>query len=130
MALNPGNPGATTGMARDIYLMIDATLRPPLEEDLSEEAIEEMQESWRALSFAIAQGVVSHLRREPPHQAEYAEAFSSGSQDSAYWAWLSDFATLFRDWASDGGTLADLRDRINTHAGARDVPTQIRGVLQ
>jgi len=130
MALNPGNMSATSGMAREIYQVLDATLRPPLEDDLSTEAIKEMQDSWKELSFAIALGVIRHLRRDPAHQSEYAQVFSSASQDAPYWDWLADFAGVFQSWAASGGSVVQLRDAISAFGNANETPTSLQGVLK
>jgi len=135
MALNVGNAAATSGMAQSIYLAIDAQLRPPLEAQdppLGPDEIEPIQEKWRELSFAIATGVVHHLRRQPPSTPEYAEVFSSSAQDGDFWAWLAEFADLLGDWASSGptGTVDVLRSDLGAFLSANPVPEQLRGILR
>ena len=62
MPLNAGNKNATEGMAKSIYLAIDAELRPPMEADeVKQEIIEESQKAWKTLAYAIAKGVIDHI---------------------------------------------------------------------
>jgi hypothetical protein len=132
MPLNAGDPAATGGLARDIYDVLDAELRPSLEAGLEkpEEQLKPIQDAWRTLSFCIASGVVEHLMRVPPSEPEYAQTFTSSAHDATYWAWLAAFAKVFRDWASGAGTIADLRNALNAFFAANPTPTQLRGILQ
>lgn len=60
------------GMSNDIYLVMDELLSPPLVKAVDEasddtrdgavEALEKAREGWQKLSYAIASGVVEHLR--------------------------------------------------------------------
>jgi hypothetical protein len=61
MALTVGNQNATTGMTRDIYEQMRTILEPDLA-GLGEEEIEPIREGWRKLAFAVATGVITHLR--------------------------------------------------------------------
>jgi hypothetical protein len=135
MPLNIGNATATSGMAQSIYLAIDAQLRPPLEAQdppMGPDQIEPIQEKWRELSFAIATGVVHHLRRQPPSTPDYAEVFSSDAEDGEFWDWLAEFADLLGDWAGSGpvGTIDVLRTDLSAFLSANPVPRQLRGILR
>jgi hypothetical protein len=132
MPLNAGDPAATSGLARDIYEVLDAQLRPPLEAALEHpaEQLPAIQDAWRKLSFCIASGVVDHLVRVPPTDPEFAQTFTSSTQDAAYWSWLSGFAGVFRTWAAGAGSITDLRNGLNTFFSAHPTPTELMGVVQ
>ena len=132
MPLNAGDPAATGGLAREIYQVLDAQLRPPLEDGLEhpEEQLPPIQDAWKTLSFCIASGVIEHLRRVPATEPEFAQTFTSSAQDATYWTWLSGLAKVFRDWAAGAGTIADLRNALNAFFAANPTPTQLRGILQ
>src|SRR5262245_6968481 len=101
MPLNAGDPAATGGLARAIYDVLDAQLRPPLEASLEDpaEQLPPIQDAWKKLSFCIASGVVEHLERVPPNEPEFAQTFTSSAQDAAYWSWLAGLATVLRNWS-------------------------------
>lgn len=132
MPLNAGNAQATQGMARDIFLALDAVLRPPLEDALEDpaEQLPPIQNAWRTLSFAVATGVVDHLERQPPGESEYAEAFSSGSHDAAFWNWFAGFAGVFRTWSSGAANVTQLHASLDSFLDSNPVPTQLRGVIR
>lgn len=60
------------GMSQNIYLLMDELLSPPLQEaidgatddtrDGAIEALSEARKGWQKLSYAVASGVVEHLR--------------------------------------------------------------------
>jgi hypothetical protein len=130
--LNAGNEAATTGLAHDIYVVLDAELRPPLEDVLEnpEEQLPPIQDAWKKLSFCIASGVVDHLVRVPANDPEFAQTFTSSTQDATYWNWLSGFANVLRTWAASAGGAPELRTALNTFFNANPTPTQLRGILQ
>ena len=133
MPLNAGNPAATEGLARDIYEVLDAQLRPPLEAALPNpsEQLLPIQDGWKRLSFCIASGVIEHLTRVPPSEPEFAQTFTSAAHDAAYWNWLAGFANVFRTWASSGGDAVQLRSALNGFFAANpSTPGQLRGILQ
>jgi hypothetical protein len=139
MPLNAGDLKATEGLARDIFLVLDGQLRPRLESSLEDpdEQLPPIQEAWRTLSFCIASGVIEHIMRFPPPDPvapgspEFAEAFSSETQDSAYWSWFGGFASVFRTWASSAGGAPALRTALNTFFAANPTtPTRLRGILR
>src|SRR5262245_44331572 len=132
MPLNAGDPAATQGLARDIFEVLDAQLRPPLEDALEHpgEQLPPIQDAWKKLSFCIASGVIDHLVRVPASDPEFAQTFTSSAQDAAYWSWLSGFAAVFQTWASGAGTITDLRNGLNAFFASHPTPTQLRGVLQ
>ena len=70
MALHIGDESADSGMAKAIFVSIEETLSEPMEEALGEEKWEEIRdeliESWKRLSYALAKAIVSYLRRDPP----------------------------------------------------------------
>jgi hypothetical protein len=129
MPLNAGNAGATQGLAQEIFQVLDAQLGPPLA-DLEEDQREDVRDAWRRLSFCVASGVVEHLMRVPASEPEFAEAFSSSAQDAQFWNWFSGFTTVFRNWSSGAGTVADLRTALDSFFDANTTPTQLRGVLR
>jgi hypothetical protein len=133
MALNAGNPEATQGLARDIFVVLDAHLRPPLEEGLDDPAAQlpPIQDAWRQLAFCIASGVIEHVVRVPASKSEFAETFSSAAQDAAYWNWLAALAGVLRTWASGAGDAAALRTALNGFFGANPTaPAQLRGIVR
>ncbi len=62
MGLNAGDITASSGMSKAIYDKIDEYMSPPLEEDLSSEDMKKIRDSWKELAYAIAQGVISHIK--------------------------------------------------------------------
>ena len=60
MALDTGNPAATTGMTKAIYDKMREIMEPPLG-DLKPEELDPIREGWRKLAHAIAFGVVNHI---------------------------------------------------------------------
>lgn len=63
MPLRIGNKTATSGMAKAIYQAIDGELRPPMEGDgVASNVIQQSQEAWKKLSYAIAKGVIEHIK--------------------------------------------------------------------
>ncbi len=61
MSLEIGNITANTGMSKSIYDQINTVLSPSLDE-MSEEGMEIIRESWQKLAFAVATGVVEHIK--------------------------------------------------------------------
>jgi hypothetical protein len=61
MALEIGDQAATSGMTKAIYDEMSAVLEPDLGE-LSEQDITTMREGWKKLSYAIAKGVIKHIK--------------------------------------------------------------------
>src|SRR5262249_30900720 len=132
MPLNAGDPTASGGLARDIYEGLDAQLRPPLEASLEhpEQQLPAIQDAWKKLSFCIASGVIEHLERVPPSKPEFAQTFTSSTEDAAYWSWLSGLAAALHNWSASAGTITDLRNGLNTFFNAHATPTQLTGVLK
>jgi hypothetical protein len=132
MSLNAGDREATQGLTAAIYTALDAELRPPLEDaETKPEDITQSQEAWKKLSFAIATGVINHLKRDPDGDPEYAESFSSARQDPAYWNWLAGFAKLFNDWATNPtSTIVDLKDAIKNYHSNNRTPSEMKGVIR
>ena len=60
MALIIGDENASQGMTKAIYDKIREVMEPV--EGMSGEQLEEMRSSWRKLSHAIADGVISHIK--------------------------------------------------------------------
>ncbi len=60
------------GMSQGIYVVMDGLLSPPLQQAVddasddakpaAQEALTQAREGWKKLSYAIAKGVVDHLR--------------------------------------------------------------------
>jgi len=132
MPLNAGDPAASGGLARDIYEVLDAQLRPPLEASLEhpDEQLPPIQDAWRKLAYCIASGVIEHLERVPASKPEFAQTFTSSAEDAAYWSWVSGLATALHNWSSGAGTITDLRNGLNTFFNAHATPTQLTGVLK
>jgi hypothetical protein len=63
MALNAGNQEATEGMSKAIYDKLCEVIEPDLA-GLKAEDIMKIREGWQKLAYAIANGVVSHLKAE------------------------------------------------------------------
>jgi len=72
MALIIGSESADSGMSRAIYHEMDRLLSPPLQNAVNDaegevkvkaqEALTEARKGWQKLSFAIANGVIEHLK--------------------------------------------------------------------
>ncbi len=60
MALIIGDESASQGMTKAIYDSMRNTLEPI--EGMSEEDMKPIRESWRKLSYAIANGVIEHIK--------------------------------------------------------------------
>ena len=58
MALQIGSEDASSGMAKSIYDAIDRTMQPTI----PPEALEDARKGWRSLAFAVASGVIEHLK--------------------------------------------------------------------
>ena len=135
MALNPGNRGATLGMARDIFNRMDELLGEDLPDDLDQGQTEEIRAGWRKLSFAIAQGVIFHLTQSEESAEYYAVTRSDAEHDEPYWSWLTSFAGAFRTWASNpinqgpaGTPLERLRHSILEPSA--NVPTSLHAIIE
>ncbi len=61
MALVSGNASANTGMAKTIYDSMNDVLKDDLE-GLSDEDKKPIRDNWKKLAFAIASGVIEHLK--------------------------------------------------------------------
>jgi hypothetical protein len=71
MALIIGSVNADAGMSQAIYQEVDKQLSPPLQKAVdnaegeakakAQEALDGAREGWKKLSFAIANGVISHI---------------------------------------------------------------------
>ena len=61
MALEIGDITAGSGMSKAIFDQIDSLLSPPLDGTPQEE-MEKIRDSWRQLAFAIATGVIGHIK--------------------------------------------------------------------
>ncbi len=144
-----GNQQATTGMAKNVYQEIDAVLRPPMEDgDVPEEAIEETQEAWKKLGYAIAAGVIDHFRRDPPGEPEFAEPISSSVEDPTFWEWLervhdwldemaswqASVVLAFENWAPVGLTDQTFREEVlglaEPGAPPAICPTSMKGKIE
>jgi hypothetical protein len=63
MALVIGDQGATTGLTKDIFDQFDAILMSDEDKSkLKPPDLEKVRDGWRKLAFAIASGVVNHLK--------------------------------------------------------------------
>jgi len=72
MSMDAGSAEASSGMSKAIYTEMDKVLSPPLVkavDDASEEtkpgtqkALDEARRNWKQMSFAIATGVIAHLK--------------------------------------------------------------------
>lgn len=142
MALSIGDKDATRGMTKVIFDAMDAELRPPMEqslrdtgspEDEIQKAVIKAQANWRQLSFVIASGLVSSLRRDPPPSPAdpvFGEAFSSRVEDAVFWDWLKGFVGVFQSWAPTTADGVNLKNAINSYLSGKPVPEQLRGILQ
>lgn len=142
MALNIGDKEATAGMTKVIFDAMDAELRPPMEqslrdsnspEDEIQKAVIKAQANWKQLSYVIASGVVSSLRKAPsppPASPVFGEAFSSTAEDTVFWAWLKGFVKVFQDWAPTTADGINLKNAMNTYLTGKPVPVELRGILQ
>ena len=131
--LNAGDPAATQGLARDIYEVLDAQLRPQLEATLTDpkEQLVAIQEAWKKLSFCIASGVVEHVRRVPASKPDFAETFTSSAQDPDFWKWFSGFVGVLRNWAfSSSGDAAKLRSDLKSFFNGNPTPTGLEGIIR
>ncbi len=126
MALLAGDLNATQGMAKAIYTEISTALGP----DLSPEALTAVQPAWKKLSYAVAAGVVNHLKRDPPADPEFARVVSASAGDPAFWSWLAGFVQVFATWAPAGGDGTALKAALTTFLGGHPVPSELTGVLE
>ncbi len=62
MALKAGDPTATSGMTQTIYEQIRAQIEPSLGE-MNANDLETIQTGWKKLSYAIAKGVIDHIKQ-------------------------------------------------------------------
>jgi hypothetical protein len=61
MALEIGDQKASSGMSQAIYEQLNTLLSPPLQ-DMAPADQEKVRDGWRQLAFAIATGVINHLK--------------------------------------------------------------------
>ena len=61
MALQIGDINASFGMSKAIYDELNNILSPPLDGTPSEE-MTKIRDAWRQLAFAVAKGVISHIK--------------------------------------------------------------------
>ena len=72
MALDAGSVKADAGMSLAIYTQLDVLLSPPLQaavdaadgdaKEAAQAAMDAAKEGWKKLSYAIAKGVVEHIK--------------------------------------------------------------------
>jgi hypothetical protein len=58
MAMQIGDEQASTGMAKAIYDAMDQIMKPTVPPD----SLEDARKGWRKLAFAVASGVVTHIK--------------------------------------------------------------------
>jgi hypothetical protein len=61
MALVIGDISASSGMTKEIYDQLETLLSPPLQ-GMSTQDLEKVKTGWKQLAFAIATGVVNHIK--------------------------------------------------------------------
>jgi hypothetical protein len=61
MALIPGDETADTGMSKAIYDQLRSVLEPNLGA-ISAEQLQAIQKGWKRLAFAVARGVIEHIK--------------------------------------------------------------------
>lgn len=62
MAMEVGNLNAQSGLTRQIFEELRAVYEPDVIDDVDGETLETLRAAWRKLAFAVAKGVVEHLR--------------------------------------------------------------------
>ncbi len=72
--MDAGNEAASSGMSQLIYQEIDRLLSPPLQQAVddasadakpgAQEALDEARKGWQKLAYAIAYGVIEHLKSD------------------------------------------------------------------
>jgi Flp pilus assembly protein TadG len=70
--MTTGTQEANAGMSKDIFAEMDKLLAPPLQKAVDEasgdaktvaqEALDKARTSWKQLAFAIATGVITHIK--------------------------------------------------------------------
>jgi hypothetical protein len=126
MALQAGDLNATQGMALAIYTEINAALGG----DLTPDALTAVQPSWKKLSYAVAAGVINHLKRDPLTDPDFAQVVSARTGDPAYWDWLGGFVQVFSSWTPAGTDGTALKGALTAFLGGHPVPTELTGSLQ
>ena len=61
MGLTIGNKNATSGMTKAIYDELYAQLSPSLS-GMKAEDFEDVKDGWRQLAYAVATGVINHIK--------------------------------------------------------------------
>jgi len=118
-------------MAKSIYTEMDAVLRPPMEQaQVKPEDVAKAQAAWRKLSYAVAAGVIGHLKRDPPGDPEFARVVCKSAGDGEYWSWLTGFVQVFQTWAPVSADAITLQTALTTYLGPHPVPTQLTGSLE
>jgi hypothetical protein len=125
-------------MTKAIYAAMDSALRPALESAGMSDAdiTSKIAPSWKALSFAIASGLVPVLHKEllpnpPPADPTFAETFSSAAQDASFWNWLAGLMKVFTTtWVPTTADGVSLKAELNTFLAANPVPSQLSGILR
>jgi hypothetical protein len=60
MAMQVGDEQASSGMAKDIYDQMDQIMKPT--DPIPPASLEEMRKGWKKLAFAVASGVITHIK--------------------------------------------------------------------
>jgi hypothetical protein len=58
MAMQAGDNQASSGMAKDIYDMMDQVMKPSVPPD----SLDDARKGWKKLAYAVASGVVAHIK--------------------------------------------------------------------
>lgn len=143
MPLKIGDDQAESGMTKVVYDAIDHVLGEKMEDSLPDDMPEEKRQeimssirnSWKDIGHAIATAVVTYLRRDEPTdeptEYEYAESFSSTSEDDVFWDWLNGFVNVFSEWTpepNDGGDA--LKTALIEYFQTKSVPTELKGIIK
>jgi len=69
MALNAGDSGATSGLSKAIYDEIESNVLENMDgwnegdpNKLTDDAQEEIEDNWKQISYAIANGLIEHFK--------------------------------------------------------------------
>jgi hypothetical protein len=128
MALNAGDKDATAGIAKAIFDAMDKALSPPLVEAGAD--MKKVRDGWRAVSFAVASGVVAGLIHDAAATPSFAETSSSPAQDPTFWAWVANLAAAFQGWAPTSVEGKDLKTRLKDVIDPAKLPASLKGVIQ
>jgi hypothetical protein len=129
MILNPPQKDATSGTAKAIFAAIQGALGPPPSNMPAADAAQ-LNDARAKLCYAIAAGIIAGLTGDSSASPDAAETYSSATEDTTFWNWLTGFVGVFHDWAPTTPDGLSLQALLNAYLSNHAVPQQLIGVVK